>query len=139
MINKTYNDHVQLPPAEFLGAVLEEIKVTYTVSAPDFDNIPAEGSFISISNHAYGGIDGLILISLFTGQRPDYKVLVNFLLTRIMPLQPWFIGVNPFETHRDVKSSFGGLKDAIVHLGKVILLGFFPPARSAVINLIRIP
>ncbi|MEI8005095.1 MAG: lysophospholipid acyltransferase family protein [Bacteroidota bacterium] len=126
LINKTYNNNFHLSPEEFLDKVLEEIKVTYSVSGQDMENIPADGSFITISNHAYGGIDGLILISLIRKQRPDYKVLVNFLLTRIIPLQKWFVGVNPFEANKDVKSSFGGLKDAIVRLGNNHPMGFFP-------------
>jgi len=75
-------------------------------------NIPPTGQFITISNHAYGGLTALILLSLMSRVRPDYKVLVNFLLTQILPLKNYFIGVNPFETQKDVKSSFGGLKDA---------------------------
>jgi len=126
LVNKTYNENIHLPSREFLDKILEEIKVSYKETENDLKNIPPKGSFITISNHAYGGIDGLILISLITKQRPDYKVLVNFLLTRISPLQPYFIGVNPFETHKDVKSSFGGLKDAIVHLANNHPMGFFP-------------
>ena len=126
MVNKTYSDNVHLQSGEFLERVLADIKVSYSVPVEDLEKIPCEGSFISVSNHAYGGIDGLILISLIGKKRPDYKVLVNFLLTRIIPLQPRFIGVNPFETHKDVKSSFGGLKDAIIHLGKNHPMGFFP-------------
>ncbi|MCX6287842.1 MAG: GNAT family N-acetyltransferase [Bacteroidetes bacterium] len=126
LINKAYSDNIHLPPREFLDKILEDIKVTYKVPEVDLNNIPPEGSFISISNHAYGGIDGLMLISLITKLRPDYKVLVNFLLTRIAPLKEYFIGVNPFETYKDVKSSFGGLKDAIIHLVNGCPMGFFP-------------
>ncbi len=126
VINKKYNENVHLPAHEFVDKILEEVKIIYKVSESDLDNIPAEGSFITISNHAYGGIDGLILISMITKQRPDYKILVNFLLTRIMPLKGYFIGVNPFETHKDVKSSFGGLKDAFIHIVNGHPMGFFP-------------
>jgi len=126
LVNQTYSDNIHLPPPEFLDRVLEDIMISYTTPEDDMKNIPPEGSFITISNHAYGGIDGLILISLINKQRPGYKVLVNFLLTRIVPLQTYFIGVNPFETHKDVKSSFGGLKDAIVHLANGHPMGFFP-------------
>jgi len=126
LVNKTYSGNIHLPPAQFLEKVLEEMQVSFSVPGEDLEKIPASGSFITISNHAYGGIDGLMLISMISKKRPDYKVLVNFLLTRIRPLQEYFIGVNPFETHKDVKSSFGGLKDAIVHLSNGHPMGFFP-------------
>ncbi len=126
LLNKTYCNNLHLPPEEFNDKILEDVKVVYKVSEIDLKNIPADGSFITVSNHAYGGIDGLMLISVITKQRPDYKVLVNFLLTRIEPLKRYFIGVNPFETHKDLKSSYGGLKDAFVHLVNRHPIGFFP-------------
>jgi len=126
LLNKTYCDNIHLPPHQFFDKILADVGVYYKVSENDLKNIPSEGGFITISNHAYGGIDGLMLISLITKQRPDYKLLVNFLLTRIEPLKGYFIGVNPFEAHKDLKSSFGGLKDAFIHLVNRHPIGFFP-------------
>ena len=125
-VNKIYSSNIHLPSLEFLEKTLQEIKISYRVPEEDLKNLPSSGSFITISNHAFGGIDGLILISQITKYRTDYKVLVNFLLTQIKPLQDFFIGVNPFETFKDVKSSFGGLKDAKTHLANGHPMGFFP-------------
>lgn len=126
LINKCYNDNIHLPSNEFLDKILGDFMVSFSVPENDLKNLPSDGSFITVSNHAYGGIDGLMLISMIIKQRPDYKVLVNFLLTRIAPLRDYFIGVNPFETHKDLKSSFGGLKDALIHLSNGHPIGFFP-------------
>ena len=125
-INKMYNKHIHRPPDEFLTSILGDLKVSFTVPENDLENLPETGSFITVSNHAYGGIDGLMLISLINRKRSDYKVLVNFLLTQIAPLRGYFIGVNPFETHKDLRSSFGGLKDALIHLSNGHPMGFFP-------------
>ncbi|MEI6883981.1 MAG: GNAT family N-acyltransferase [Bacteroidota bacterium] len=126
LINKMYNRHIHRPPDEFLTSILGDLKVNFTVPENDMENLPETGSFITVSNHAYGGIDGLMLISLINRKRSDYKVLVNFLLTQIAPLRGYFIGVNPFETHKDLRSSFGGLKDALIHLSNGHPMGFFP-------------
>jgi putative hemolysin len=126
LINQGYSRNMHLTPDEFLKKIPEELQITYTIPECDLKNIPAEGRFITISNHAYGGIEGIILLLFMTRVRPDYKILVNFLLSQILPLKGFFIGVNPFETHKDVRSSFGGLKDAFNHLMNNHPMGIFP-------------
>ncbi len=125
-INHEYSVNYGLPPSEFVQKILERIGGHYSFPEEDLENIPREGSFITISNHAYGGLDGLILLNTIPSVRPDYKVLVNFLLTKIIPIREYFLGVNPFETYKDVKSSIGGLKDAFTHLQEGHPLGIFP-------------
>src|SRR5512142_555116 len=68
----------------------------------------------------------MTLLKLIPSVRPDFKVLVNFLLTKLLPIKEYFVGVNPFETYKDVKSSIGGLKDAFTHLSEGHPLGIFP-------------
>lgn len=125
-INSTYNKFAHCTPGDFVKGILQSLNATYTVPDTDLDNIPKEGSFITISNHPFGGLDGIILARIFPEVRPDYKILVNWLLTKLEPLKPYFLGVNPFETHKDVKSSFGGLKDAILHISNGHPIGIFP-------------
>lgn len=125
-INRIYSENLHLTNSGFLEAVLADMQVKFIIPERDLNNIPAEGPFIAISNHPYGGIDGLMMLSFMTRIRPDFKLLVNFLLSRILPLKDFFLGVNPFETHKDVKSSFGGLKDAFNHLMNNHPMGIFP-------------
>jgi len=126
LLNREYSENIHLANGEFLEKVLDDIQVTYAIPEADLNNIPAHGPFITVSNHPYGGIDGLMLISFINRIRPDYKILVNFMLSQILPLKGFFLGVNPFETHKDVKSSFGGLKDAFNHLMNDHPMGIFP-------------
>ena len=62
------------------------------------------------------GIDGVLLLKLMLEQRPDFKIIANFLLHRIAPLKPFIMPVNPFESHKDAKSSVAGFKAALQHL-----------------------
>ena len=73
-----------------------------------------------------GGIDGILLLKLLIEHRPDYKIIANFLLHRIDPLKPYVIPVNPFENHKDAKSSILGLKNSLQHLKDGYPLGIFP-------------
>jgi len=125
-INDFYDHHGHLPGTEFLDHLIEATGVRVILSAEDLEKIPKNGNFITVSNHAYGGIDGILLARIISGVNPEYKLLVNFLLTRIKPLQPWFLGVNPFESRKEAMSSYGGLKEAYLHLQKGSPLGIFP-------------
>jgi putative hemolysin len=59
-------------------------------------------------------------------QRSDFKIMGNFLLHRIEPLKPYIMAVNPFDDHKEAKSSVAGFKNAILHLREGHPLGIFP-------------
>ena len=124
-INKLYADVYNDDPQEFLERLIEALGVTIEINEEDLQKIPATGSFITISNHPFGGLDGIILIKLLSKVRPDYKVMANFLLKKIVPIKDYFLGVNPFEHRKDI-SSAGGLKEALRHLSEGKPLGLFP-------------
>src|SRR5690606_22081056 len=84
------------------------------------------GPYITISNHPLGGIDGILLLKLLVEHRPDFKIIANFLLDRVVPLKPYIMPVNPFETHKDAKSSIFGFKQSLAHLKQGHPLGIFP-------------
>ncbi len=124
-INKLYADVYNDDPQEFLSRLIEALGVTIELNEEELQKIPATGGFITISNHPFGGLDGIILISLLSKVRPDYKVMANFLLEKIVPIKDYFLGVNPFEHRKDI-SSTGGLKEALRHLSEGRPLGLFP-------------
>lgn len=83
--------------------------------------------FITVSNHPYGHIDGIMLIGTIAEKRPDFKVMVNWMLGMIDTMADHFIGVNPYEAGAvSSKSSFGGVKECMQHLKENHPLGFFP-------------
>ena len=125
-VNDIYSRNHHLSGKEFLEVVIRETGIQIKITASDLEKIPKNSSFITVSNHPYGGIDGILLTKIISDINPGYKLLVNFLLTRIKPIQPFFLGVNPFETRKDVQSSFGGLKEALMHLQLGGPLGIFP-------------
>lgn len=110
----------------FIDTVLEALQLSFEVEEDDLKNIPDEGGFITVSNHPYGGIDGMILLRIVADQRPDYKVMANFLLERIEPLKEYFLPVNPFEDERELRSSLAGIKKALSHLQQGHPMGLFP-------------
>ncbi len=125
-LNKLYDKHKDKACYDFLKAVLNDLQVDYEIPEKDLKRIPKEGPFITISNHPLGGLDGIILLRLIMERRADFKVIANFLLHRIAPMKPYIMAVNPFESHKDVKSSVGGIKEALSHLKSGQALGVFP-------------
>ena len=115
-LNRFYDQHADKNAPDFLNAGIDNLHYKYELSEEDLDRIPKEGPFILISNHPYGGLESAITLKLIINIRPDFKYLANFLLTRFKPLKEYFLPVNPFESQKDLKSSYSGIKSAFKHL-----------------------
>ncbi|AKA35286.1 GNAT family N-acyltransferase [Flagellimonas lutaonensis] len=125
-INRFYDRHKDLDGPAFLDAILEHYEIQFEIPEEDFKRLPKSGPFITISNHPLGGVDGVLLLKLLLREHADYKIIANFLLHRIEPLRPFIMPVNPFENHKDAKSSVMGFKAALKHLKEGHPLGIFP-------------
>lgn len=125
-LNKMYDEKKHLSDLEFINSLIDGFEIKFEIPEEDLRRIPKTGAFITISNHPLGGIDGILLLKLLLEQRPDFKIIANFLLHRIEPLKPFIMPVNPFEEHKGAKSSIGGFKAAITHLREGHPLGIFP-------------
>ena len=125
-VNKIYQKHKDKKDLPFLNGILDEFQIEFEIPEEDLKRIPKSGAFITVSNHPLGGIDGILLLKLLLEHRSDYKIIANFLLHRIAPLKPYVMPVNPFENHKDAKSSLLGLKSSLQHLQDGRPLGIFP-------------
>lgn len=125
-LNKIYDRNKHLSDVEFLNAILDEFQIKFEIPEEDLKRLPKDGAYITISNHPLGGIDGILLLKLMLEKEPNFKIIANFLLHRIEPLKPYVMPVNPFETHKDAKSSVTGIKDSLRHLKENKPLGIFP-------------
>lgn len=125
-LNKLYSAIQDHHGIAFIQALLEHKNIRLEVDESELLRIPAKGAFITISNHPYGGLDGLALIELITRRRKDFKVMANFLLKRIDQIKEYFIGVNPLEEYKHAYSSAAGMKAAVEHLKNNGGLGMFP-------------
>lgn len=125
-LNKVYDRNKHLKDIEFLNAILDEFQIKFEIPEEDFKRLPKDGAYITISNHPLGGIDGILLLKLMLEKEPDFKIIANFLLHRIEPMKPYIMPVNPFENHKDAKSSVAGIKETLRHLADGKPLGMFP-------------
>ena len=120
----------QLDPGSRKGLDLIEATLKYLEIELDFDAdalsraIPAEGPFITVSNHPFGFLDGIILLLMIGRVRPDFRVVANYLLSYFAPIADLFITVNPFE-NRGPKG-MGGMRKSLAQLKQGYGLGLFP-------------
>jgi putative hemolysin len=125
-INDTYQRFKDKKGIEFVDALIETLELRFEISDEDLKKIPREGSFVTVSNHPYGGIDGILLIKLLANIRPDYKVMANYMLSKIEPMADHFFSVNPFENKASGRNSFSGIKQSLSYLESGKPLGIFP-------------
>ncbi len=111
---------------DFLKSFFEFLNIKTIVNEQELERFPKEGAFITVSNHPFGVIDGLLLMRYLVEQNKDFKVMGNFLLMKIERLAPYVIPVNPLENHQDAYSSMAGMKAALTQLREGKPLGIFP-------------
>ena len=125
-INRLFDGAADYQGREFADHLLENMNIKIDVSADQLENIPKEGGFVVVSNHPFGGIEGVMLLSAIAKVRPDFKIMANFILSHIPNLKECFFAVNPFENNPEWKSSVSGIKGAIQHIAAGNGLGVFP-------------
>ena len=129
-INRLFDGAADYQGREFADHLLENMRIHIEVSPEQLESIPKEGGFMVVSNHPFGGIEGVMLLSAIAKVRPDFKLMANFILSHIPNLKECFFSVNPFEKNPEWKSSVGGIKGAIQHVAEGHGLGIFPGRRS---------
>ena len=96
-VNRVHANNCHLRGAAFTTALLNDplIDIQYRLhNAEVLDHLP-EGAFATVSNHPIGSIDGIMLIDIFASRRPDFKVMVNGVLTKIGAMEDNFVSVTP--------------------------------------------
>ena len=125
-INGIYSHIHQYQGIEFADKLLEHLNVSCDFLPDELEYLPQGQPFIIVSNHPFGAVDGVMMLSVLGKRRPDLKILTNFILSYIPNLAEHFFPVNPFTDRPGMKSSLGGLKMAKEHLASGGVLGLFP-------------
>lgn len=129
-VNRTQAKYASSMGPDFARDILQDQEITYDVPEGELDRIPADGGFITISNHHFGSLDGLILCDTVGRRREDYKILTTFMLSLIPNLSPNFLPVNNLGGKNDARS-INSIRMALQHIKDGGALGLFPAGEVA--------
>jgi putative hemolysin len=124
--NKVYDSGKFKTGTDIEDAMIDGLGITRKVHNADVLKQLDGKPFITVSNHPYGHVDGIMLVGEVCKIRKDFKVMVNWLLNLVDIMQDHFIGVNPYRSGTVNKSSMSGVKECLLHLKQNHPLGFFP-------------
>jgi putative hemolysin len=126
-VNALYEHSCNYLGADFAARLLNDLGVQYEIgNAERLIQLP-KGAFITVCNHPYGGLDGIMLIDLMAGTRPDYKLMVNKLLSFIKTMDENFISVTPVTTKKpESTANINGIRETLTQLKNGHPVGFFP-------------
>lgn len=128
-VSAVYDSCCEYGGGEFAGKLVECLGLDYTVGGrTDVLKTLSDKPFITVSNHPYGGIDGIILADLFTRVNPDFKMIVNEILSHLEALMPACFVVNPKNDDSKVvtKTNILAIRRAMEHVASGKPLGLFP-------------
>ena len=113
---------------DFADEILKEIGIDYLIGHAERLASMVSGPFITISNHIYGHIDGIMLVDLIGHIRPEMKVMVNKILMYVKGLVPNFISVIPTGEKKTgaTTESINGIKQSLLQIREGGPLCLFP-------------
>ncbi len=129
-VNGVHARHCDTPGIPFSQALVdEEFKLKLRVDNMEvLERFRDGGAFITVSNHPFGALDGIVLLDLVGSVRPDFKVMVNMFLNHITAMRPNFIAVDPSASNDPEKrrTTIQGIREAMTRVRQGHPIGFFP-------------
>ncbi len=121
-------------PEDFTGKIARHFNISHKIIHGGLSQIPECGPVVVLANHPFGGIEGVLLLSLLLKRRKDVRVMANSVLKRIPELSSSFIGVNPYATKNAVRQNFSAMREALCWLKSQGLLLVFPAGDVAALQ-----
>tara|TARA_B100001093_G_scaffold382414_1_gene367963 strand:+ start:927 stop:1754 length:828 start_codon:yes stop_codon:yes gene_type:complete len=114
-------------PKTFWSDILDEMKIKIVNKSSNEVTIPKEGSLLIIANHPFGIIDGLILCSLVSKVRSDFKIMTHETLQFLPHLEQFILPVDFSGKTKESKiQNIQTAKKAKKHLDDKGVLIIFP-------------
>ena len=128
-LEKVYKNYSKksTDPRFFWSTILEIMNIQITDKSKSDLVIPKSGPLLMISNHPFGIIDGLILCSLASKVRADFKIITHETLRFIPELDQYILPIDFSGTDKEtIKNNIKTTKKAKEHLLNNGLLIIFP-------------
>ena len=112
--------------ALFLERALNIFGISMEIGDGDLSKIPLEGPVVVASNHPFGIVDPMALLSIILTVRSDSMVMGNSLLRHIPELKDILIPVNPFGGNKATRENLRSMRYCLQILKDGRLLCMFP-------------
>lgn len=97
-MNALLNKFADLSTAEFLNAMLKEMRIQVQIKGTE--NLPEQSKCFFVANHPFGIADGLILTHIVTEKYGEFRSIGNNVFLLIPQLRPAIAAVNVFGSER---------------------------------------
>lgn len=119
-INDFLRNNEGLKGIDFIDQIFEYFNFNYSLTSRDRNNIPAQGRVVIIANHPIGSLDGLALLHMVRGVRPDVRIVANDMLMAFEPLHDVFLPLDNM-TRGAYRKSYKAIMDALKDEQAVII------------------
>ena len=91
-INHVLRSFSHQTPVEFIRSTLSYMEISYR--AVGLEQFSDQGRYLFVSNHPFGGMDGMMLCDELDKRFGSGRIIVNDILMNLKPLAPLFVPVN---------------------------------------------
>ncbi len=139
-LQKLYSDFKKnnYEPLHFWTGILQTMNIKVLDKSSSGISIPKEGSLIMIANHPFGIIDGLVMCSLASKVRSDFKIMTHETLRFAPELDKYILPIDFNSNIREtIRKNIQTTKRAKEHLLRDGLLIIFPSGSVSVAKDLR--
>ena len=120
-----YDDEVA-QGRDFWQVMVDRYGLSLEVVGGSLDNIPRTGPLITVANHPYGILDGLMMGHILARTRGDFRILANHVFRKAPDLNKVILPINFDETKEAMRENLATRKVALDYLAQGGAMGVFP-------------
>lgn len=112
--------------ADFWNVMTQRYGLSLDIVGGSLDNIPKEGPLLTIANHPYGILDGLMMGHILSQTRGDFRILAHRVFRKAEDINRVILPVSFDETKEAVAQNLATRKAALNYMKEGGAIGIFP-------------
>ncbi|MFY0691376.1 MAG: lysophospholipid acyltransferase family protein [Paracoccaceae bacterium] len=112
--------------ANFWSVMAQRYGLTLDVVGGSLDTIPRTGPLLTIANHPYGILDGLMMGKILSETRGDFRILAHRVFRKAEEIDRIILPINFDGTKEAVAENLRTRREALRYMGQGGAIGIFP-------------
>lgn len=126
-LNRVFSQIGDKKGLSFVEELLKILAINYVYDSEELKKrVPKTGPFIVVSNHPFGGLEGILLIKMLSEVRTDIKIVSNQLLQKVEPISEFYLEDDSVQKKVDKRAGAVWQAKSAEHLQKDGVLCLFP-------------